>query len=148
MWTGENDSNTLPLDAYFFEMGLEEKNLRFQKVFGQVLTGSHWQQTQSYTRRICPFHFFFIFLSLKTIRNSSGQMRRRYAFVLWLWIHHWLASPIYKSGPGWFKVGLVRNLNSDIKAEIANSVKFFSSQFDDWKDYKEIKRLNQLISPP
>ena len=21
MWTGENDSNTLPLDAYFFEMG-------------------------------------------------------------------------------------------------------------------------------
>ena len=90
-----------------------------------------------------PVSFFFIFLSLKTIRNSSGQMRRRYAFVLWLWIHHWLASPIYKSGPGWFKVGLVRNLNSDIKAEIANSVKFFSSQFDDWKDYKEIKKLSE-----
>ena len=67
MWTGENDSNTLPLDAYFFEMGLEEKNLRFQKVFGQVWTGSHWQQTQSYSRRICPFQFFHFFLSLKTI---------------------------------------------------------------------------------
>ena len=62
MWTGENDSNTLPLaDAYFFEMGLEEKNFRFQKVFGQVWTGCHWQQTQPYTRRICPFQFFHFF---------------------------------------------------------------------------------------
>ena len=61
MWTGENDSNTLPLDAYFFEMGLEEKNLRFQKVFGQVWRRSHWQHRQSYTCRICPFQFFYSF---------------------------------------------------------------------------------------
>ena len=27
VWTGENDSNTLRVDAYFFENG--EKNLRF-----------------------------------------------------------------------------------------------------------------------
>ena len=37
----------------------------------------------------------------------------------------------------------MRDLNSDMKAEIANSVKFFSSQFDDWKGYKEIKKLSE-----
>lgn len=38
----------------------------------------------------------------------------------------------------------MRDLNSDMKAEIANSVKFFSSQFDDWKGYKEIKKETRV----
>ena len=49
----------------FLWNGIGGKNLRFQKVFGQVWTGSHWQQTQSYTRRICPFHFFNFFFEFE-----------------------------------------------------------------------------------
>ena len=100
MWTGENDSNTLPLDAYFFEMGLEEKNLRFQKVFGQVWTGSHWQQTQSYTRRICPFHFFNFFFEFEN--NKKFQWANQTAVRVCAIIMNppLIASPICKSGPG------------------------------------------------
>ena len=38
VWTGENDSNTLRVDAYFFENG--EKNLRFYVWTGPQLSGS------------------------------------------------------------------------------------------------------------
>ena len=38
VWTGENDSNTLRVDAYFFEK--EKKNLRFHVWTGPQLSGS------------------------------------------------------------------------------------------------------------
>ena len=31
VWTGENDSNTVGVNAYFFCLKTEEKNLRFSK---------------------------------------------------------------------------------------------------------------------
>ena len=36
----------------------------------------------AYSRRICLLEFFLLFLSLKQIKNSNGQIRRLYAYAV------------------------------------------------------------------
>ena len=69
MWTGENDSNTLPLaDAYFFEMpGTVGKEFPFSKSIRTGLDGVSLAADSVVYPSHLPVSIFFIFLSLKTI---------------------------------------------------------------------------------
>ena len=42
MWTGENDSNTLRVDPYFFFSKTEKKKFPFSKISGYLWTGPYF----------------------------------------------------------------------------------------------------------
>ena len=80
--TGENDSNTLRKDAYFFFNG--EKNLRFQKypdTCGQGLNVTDWRYfklTYSISFNLSNVSNFFLELNSDDLKDRiSGQEKKK-----------------------------------------------------------------------
>ena len=71
VWTGENDSNTLRVDAYFFENG-ENKSL-FSKISGYVWMGPQFHDPDSFrvTHTSRDGFLFFLIPGVKPLGRIS-----------------------------------------------------------------------------